>query len=91
MGDKVDLHESRPEADTDEPQTSMEAGPDLVCAEWWVQVRNPCGEHASIGLHWDTDEQLRLATGEHVSAENQTAMEQPESGHELVRRFDAVV
>ena len=36
--------------------------------EWWVQYRLLSGgEGASnIGLHWDTDEQLKAATGEHL-------------------------
>lgn len=41
-------------------------GRPVLGAEWWVQVRRSESTDASIGLHWDTDEDLKSLTGEHV-------------------------
>ena len=34
--------------------------------EWWVQHRRSNSARPSIGLHWDTDEEWKAKTGEHV-------------------------
>ena len=39
-------------------------GPPVMGCEWWVQVRDSASTSASIGLHWDTDEELKSTTGE---------------------------
>ena len=40
---------------------------DSTCGvEWWVQHRSSKGSGSSISLHWDTDEDLKSESGEHV-------------------------
>ena len=34
--------------------------------EWWVQVRRSDGRRPSIKLHWDSDEERKKQTGEHI-------------------------
>lgn len=67
----------------DEPQCALEClalqilnlhsnraglGAQIIGAEWWVQVRDLKSKDPSIGLHWDTDEELKSSTAEVRSA-----------------------